>query len=68
MQLALNVVTQNDGNFIDIILLYVTENTVRVHYDDRSVNAVRENNRVYCEGRTKPAATMCDKMQTFVML
>jgi hypothetical protein len=59
---------KNDGNFVDIILPYVTENTVRVHYDDRSVNAVRENNRVYCEGHTKPATTMCGKMHSFIML
>jgi len=59
---------QNDGNLVAIILLYVTENTVHTHYDDRSVNAFRENNRVYCEGHTKPATTMCGKMHTFIML
>ena len=58
---------QNDGDFVDVILLCLTENTVHGHYDDLLVNAVREN-RVYCESRAKPTITLCGKVQIFIML
>jgi hypothetical protein len=38
---------------------YLTGNTLRLRYKDQPINAVQENNAVYCENHTKHTDTLC---------
>jgi hypothetical protein len=49
--------------------LYLTGNTLRLHYKAQPVNAVKETVAVYCENHTTHAyAHSMGKIQSYIML